>query len=178
MENRIVIFNQPIEMPGDNMEKIKTFGLLLPKVECETPETISRFIREYIFVIAVIFKHNATFLNGRNFLENGAKFVIYDKKWKQYAKMVEETNVQFAFFDGKVQIQLSCASRVLSLRGCSRKIFSIYVIIILIIHYSLIPFRGARLAPLRYAARRPSTPLATSALGSKHRAGSLLVNYG
>ncbi|MCR4965356.1 MAG: hypothetical protein K6A41_06830 [Bacteroidales bacterium] len=105
MKNRIVIFNQPIEMPGDNMEKIKTFGLLLPKVECETPETISRFIREYIFVIAVIFKHNATFLNGRNFLENGAKFVIYDKKWKQYAKMVKETNVQFAFFDGKVQIQ-------------------------------------------------------------------------
>ncbi len=105
MENRIVIFNRPIEMPGDNMEKIKTYGLLLPRVECATPETITRFVREYVFVIAEIFKENVTFFNGWSFLENGVKFVIYDKKWREYAQKVEKTNLQFAFYDGNVEIK-------------------------------------------------------------------------
>ena len=94
----VVIFNKPIVLPGDNLEKIKTYGILFQKSEISTFDLIEKYLRNYIFPIAEVFKDDAELISDWSYRKNGEVFYVNGPTWNEYVKKAEKKKIRFEFF--------------------------------------------------------------------------------
>jgi hypothetical protein len=100
MKNIVIIFDQPVVLPGDEMERITSYGLCLTKSDFTTLQNIRSYIRYFLLVIAQIYKDKTIeFLGKESFKKDGQVFCIGDDVWDEYATMVEKTKFPLAVFD-------------------------------------------------------------------------------
>ena len=102
MENKkeiVALFDQPVILPGDDMEEVYTYGLIFRQSDIATFNNISRFIREYIVVLSTIFQDKeAEVCNDWSFKKGGREFYIYDPTWEQYAHQAQKAGIRFTIF--------------------------------------------------------------------------------
>lgn len=96
----IVIFEQPVVLPGDKMERITTYGLYLPKSHRTTFENIEAYLIYYIKTLDLVFGDEKVEVCNRNFFKkDGQLFAIDDDVWDQYAAKAEKARMKFAVLD-------------------------------------------------------------------------------
>ena len=98
MKQFVVIFNKPVVLPGDNLEKIKTYGILFQKSEISTFDRIENYLRKYIFPIAEVFKDGAELISDWGYKKNGEVFYVNGPAWNEYIKKAEKKKIRFEFF--------------------------------------------------------------------------------
>lgn len=98
MKQFVVIFNKPVVLPGDNLEKIKTYGILFQKTEISTFDLIEKYLRNYIFPIAEVFKDDAELISDWSYQKNGEVFYVNGQTWNEYVKKAEKKKIRFEFF--------------------------------------------------------------------------------
>ena len=98
MKQFVVIFNKPVVLPGDNLEKIKTYGILFQKSEISTFDLIEKYLRNYIFPIAEVFKDEAELISDWSYKKNGEVFYVNGPTWNEYVKKAEKKKIRFEFF--------------------------------------------------------------------------------
>lgn len=98
MKQFVVIFNKPVVLPGDNLEKIKTYGILFQKSEISTFDLIEKYLRNYIFPIAEVFKDDAELISDWSYRKNGEVFYVNGPTWNEYVKKAEKKKIRFEFF--------------------------------------------------------------------------------
>ena len=98
MKQFVVIFNKPVVLPGDNLEKIKTYGILFNKSEISTFDLIEKYLRNYIFPIAEVFKDEAELISDWSYRKNGEVFYVNGPTWNEYVKKAEKKKIRFEFF--------------------------------------------------------------------------------
>ena len=99
MKQFVVIFNKPIVLPGDNLEKIRTYGIFFDKSEIATFDRISNYIRNYILAVAELFKEGIEHIDERSFQRNGEVFYVNGPMWQEYIKKAEKKKIRFAVLD-------------------------------------------------------------------------------
>ena len=99
MRQFVVIFNKPIVLPGDNLEKIRTYGIFFDKSEIATFDRISNYIRNYILAVAELFKEGIEHIDERSFQRNGEVFYVNGPTWQEYIKKAEKKKIRFAVLD-------------------------------------------------------------------------------
>ena len=99
MKQFVVIFNKPIVLPGDNLEKIRTYGIFFDKSEIATFDRISDYIRNYILAVAELFKEGIEHIDERSFQRNGEVFYVNGPKWQEYVKKAEKKKIRIAVLD-------------------------------------------------------------------------------
>ena len=99
MKQFVVIFNKPIVLPGDNLEKIRTYGIFFDKSEIATFDRISNYIRNYILAVAELFKEGIEHIDERSFQRNGEVFYVNGPTWQEYIKKAEKKKIRFAVLD-------------------------------------------------------------------------------
>ena len=99
MKQFVVIFNKPIVLPGDNLEKIRTYGIFFDKSEIATFDRISNYIRNYILAVAELFKEGIEYIEERSFQRNGEVFYVNGPMWQEYIKKAEKKKIRFAVLD-------------------------------------------------------------------------------
>ena len=98
MKQFVVIFSKPVVLPGDNLEKIKTYGILFQKSEISTFDLIEKYLRNYIFPIAEVFKDEAELISEKKKKKNGEVFYVNGPTWNEYVKKAEKKKIRFEFF--------------------------------------------------------------------------------
>jgi len=98
MKQFVVIFSKPVVLPGDNLEKIKTYGILFQKSEISTFDLIEKYLRNYIFPIAEVFKEDAELISDWSYKKNGEVFYVNGPTWDEYVKKAEKKKIRFEFF--------------------------------------------------------------------------------
>lgn len=98
MKQFVVIFNKPVVLPGDNLEKIKTYGILFQKSEISTFDLIEKYLRNYIFPIAEVFRDDAELISDWSYKKNGEVFYVNGPTWNEYVKKAEKKKIRFEFF--------------------------------------------------------------------------------
>ena len=98
MKQFVVIFNKPVVLPGDNLEKIKTYGILFQKSEISTFDLIEKYLRNYIFPIAEVFKDEAELISDWSYRKNGEVFYVNGPTWDEYVKKAEKKKIRFELF--------------------------------------------------------------------------------
>ena len=98
MKQFVVIFSKPVVLPGDNLEKIKTYGILFNKSEISTFDLIEKYLRNYIFPIAEVFKDEAELISDWSYRKNGEVFYVNGPTWNEYVKKAEKKKIRFEFF--------------------------------------------------------------------------------
>ena len=99
MKEIVALFDRPVILPGDQMEKVSTYGLIFRQSDIATFNNISRFIREYIVVLSTIFQDKETEVcNERSFKKGGREFNIDDPTWEQYAQQAQKAGIRFTIF--------------------------------------------------------------------------------
>ena len=98
MKQFVVIFSKPVVLPGDNLEKIKTYGILFNKSEISTFDRIEKYLRNYIFPIAEVFKDEAELISDWSYKKNGEVFYVNGPTWDEYVKKAEKKKIRFEFF--------------------------------------------------------------------------------
>ena len=98
MKQFVVIFSKPVVLPGDNLEKIKTYGILFNKSEISTFDRIENYLRRYIFPIAEVFKDEAELISDWSYRKNGEVFYVNGPTWNEYVKKAEKKKIRFEFF--------------------------------------------------------------------------------
>ena len=98
MKQFVVIFSKPVVLPGDNLEKIKTYGILFQKSEISTFDLIEKYLRNYIFPIAEVFKDDAELISDWSYKKNGEVFYVNGPTWNGYVKKAEKKKIRFEFF--------------------------------------------------------------------------------
>lgn len=98
MKQFVVIFSKPVVLPGDNLEKIKTYGILFQKSEISTFDLIEKYLRNYIFPIAEVFKDEAELISDWSYRKNGEVFYVNGPTWNEYVKKAEKKKICFEFF--------------------------------------------------------------------------------
>lgn len=98
MKQFVVIFSKPVVLPGDNLEKIKTYGILFQKSEISTFDLIEKYLRNYIFPIAEVFKDEAELISDWSYRKNGEVFYVNGPTWDEYVKKAEKKKIRFEFF--------------------------------------------------------------------------------
>lgn len=98
MKQFVVIFNKPVVLPGDNLEKIRTYGILFQKSEISTFDLIEKYLRNYIFPIAEVFKDEAELISDWSYRKNGEVFFVNGPTWGEYIKKAEKKKIRFEFF--------------------------------------------------------------------------------
>lgn len=98
MKQFVVIFSKPVILPGDNLEKIKTYGILFQKSEISTFDLIEKYLRNYIFPIAEVFKDEAELISDWSYRKNGEVFYVNGPTWDEYVKKAEKKKIRFEFF--------------------------------------------------------------------------------
>ena len=98
MKQFVVIFSKPVVLPGDNLEKIKTYGILFQKSEISTFDLIEKYLRNYIFPIAEVFKDDAELISDWSYRKNGEVFYVNGPTWNEYVKKAEKKKIRFEFF--------------------------------------------------------------------------------
>ena len=99
MKHFVVIFSKPVILPGDNLKKIKTYGLLFEKTEIATFDRMSNYIRNYILAVVEIFKDGVEQFDEWGYKKNGKVFYVNDSNWWQYVERAEKAMVRFAILD-------------------------------------------------------------------------------
>ena len=92
MKEIVVIFNQPVMLPGNGNVAVETFGFIFPRTDLTKPENIRTYTKHYILVIAQLFKDKTIEFVGK-------KFYIDDDIWDEYDKKSEQSGVQFALLE-------------------------------------------------------------------------------
>ena len=98
MKQFVVIFSKPVVLPGDNLEKIKTYGILFQKSEISTFDLIEKYLRNYIFPIAEVFKDDAELISDWSYRKNGEVFYVNGPTWNEYVKKAEKKKIRFEVF--------------------------------------------------------------------------------
>ena len=98
MEHFVAIFSKPIILPGDNLEKIRTYGILFQNSEISTFDRIENYLRKYIFPIAEVFKDGAELISDWGYKKNGEVFYVNGPAWNEYIKKAEKKKIRFEFF--------------------------------------------------------------------------------
>lgn len=99
-QHYIVIFDQPVVLLGDKMERITTYGLYLPESHRTTFENIEAYLIYYIKTLDLVFGDEKVEVCNRNFFKkDGQLFAIDDDVWDQYAAKAEKSRMKFAIFD-------------------------------------------------------------------------------
>ena len=93
------IFNKPVILPGDKLEKIKTYGLLFEKTDKATFERMEKYIKEYILAVAQLFKEGIEHIDEWTYKKNGEEFYVDGPTWGEYIKKAEKAKVRFAIID-------------------------------------------------------------------------------
>lgn len=97
MKNIVVIFDRPVILPGDKLERITSYGMYLPKTNRATLLNIGTYFTYYVKVVEQIFKDGKVEIcNGETYKKDGLYFTIDDDEWDQYAIKSEKTRMQFA----------------------------------------------------------------------------------
>ena len=99
MKHFVAIFSKPIVLPGDNLEKIRTYGIFFDKSEIATFDRISNYIRNYILAVAELFKEGIEYIDERSFQRNGEVFYVNGPTWQEYIKKAEKKKIRFAVLD-------------------------------------------------------------------------------
>lgn len=99
MKHFVAIFSKPIVLPGDNLEKIRTYGIFFDKSEIATFDRISDYIRNYILAVAELFKEGIENIDERSFQRNGEVFYVNGPTWQEYIKKAEKKKIRFAVLD-------------------------------------------------------------------------------
>lgn len=99
MKQIIVIFDKPVILPSDNMEKVKTYGISLDKPEIATLDRITKYIRNYILAVAVLFKEGIEHIDEWSYKKDGVVFYVDGPTWQKYIKKAEKRKVRFAVLD-------------------------------------------------------------------------------
>ena len=99
MKHFVVIFNKPVILPGDKLQKIKTYGVLFEKTDIATCDRISNYIRNYILAVVEIFKDGVEQFDEWGYKKNGKVFYVNDSNWWQYVERAEKAKVRFAILD-------------------------------------------------------------------------------
>ena len=98
MKQFVVIFSKPVVLPGDNLEKIKTYGILFQKSEISTFDLIEKYLRNYIFPISEVFKDDAELISDWSYKKNGEVFYVNGPTLNEYVKKAEKKKIRFEFF--------------------------------------------------------------------------------
>ena len=98
MKKFVVIFSKPVVLPGDNLEKIKTYGILFNKSEISTFDRIENYLRNYIFPIAEVFRDEAELISDWSYMKNSEVFYVNGPTWDEYVKKAEKKKIRFEFF--------------------------------------------------------------------------------
>lgn len=99
MKQFIVIFNKQVVLPGDNLEKIRTYGILFDKSEKSTFDRIEDYIRNYILPIAELFKEGIEHIDEYSYRKDGEVFNTYGPTWQEYVKKAERRKIRIAVID-------------------------------------------------------------------------------
>ena len=99
MKQIIVIFDKPVILPSDNMEKVKTYGISLDKPEIATLDRITKYIRNYILAVAVLFKEGIEHIDEWSYKKDDVVFYVDGPTWQKYIKKAEKRKVRFAVLD-------------------------------------------------------------------------------
>lgn len=97
MKHFIAIFSKPIILPGDRMEKIKTYGLLFEDTEMATINRITNYIHNYIWAVSELFRDGVEHISENTYKKDGKVFRVNDENWWKYVKKSEKKKIQFAF---------------------------------------------------------------------------------
>ena len=97
MKHFIAIFSKPIVLPGDQMEKVKTYGLLFEDTEMATINRITNYIRNYILAVAELFRDGVEHISDDTYKKDGKVFLVNDQNWWKYVIKAEKKKNQFAF---------------------------------------------------------------------------------
>lgn len=100
MKNLTVIFDRPVILPGDTLERITSYGMFLPKSKKATFLNIGTYITYYVKVVERIFKDGKVEIcNGETYKKDGLYFTIDDDEWDKYAIKAEKAKMQFAVIE-------------------------------------------------------------------------------
>lgn len=106
MKQLVVLFNQPLVLPSDEGDKIKTYGLYLDKTHRATFYNIKEYVQNYISVISQLYKDNVKRVSDYVYEKDGQEIVIWDSTWEKYAEKARETGMEFAIIDdGDLEIK-------------------------------------------------------------------------
>ena len=106
MKQLVVLFNQPLVLPSDEGDKIKTYGLYLDKTHRATFYNIKEYVQNYISVISQLYKDNVKRVSDYVYEKDGQEIVIWDSTWEKYAEKAKETGMEFAIVDdGDLEIK-------------------------------------------------------------------------
>ena len=106
MKHFVAIFSKPIVLPGDNLEKIRTYGIFFDKSEIATFDRISNYIRNYILAVAELFKEGIEHIDERSFQRNGEVFYVNGPTWQEYIKKAEKKKIRFAVLDDEDMVNM------------------------------------------------------------------------
>ena len=99
MKQIIVIFDKPVMLPSDNIEKIKTYGISLDKPEIATLDRVTKYIRNYILAVAELFKEGIEHIDEWSYKKDGVVFYVDGPTWQEYIKKAEKRKVRFSVLD-------------------------------------------------------------------------------
>ena len=95
MKHFVAIFSKPIVLPGEQMEKIKTYGLLFADTEMATINRISNYIRNYIWAVAELFRDGVEHISDDTYKKDGKVFRVNDQNWWKYVERSKKKKNQF-----------------------------------------------------------------------------------
>ena len=94
MKQFIAIFSKPIVLPEQQMENIKTYGLLFEDTEMATINRITNYIRNYIWAIAELFRDGVEHISENTYKKDGKVFLVNDKNWWKYVDRAERKKIR------------------------------------------------------------------------------------
>lgn len=99
MKQFIAIFSKPLVLPGNKMERVKTYGMLFDKTEKATIENVTNYIRNYVFVIAELYRDGVEHIGDWTYKKDGKVFNVNESDWWDYAEKAKKKKIQFEFVD-------------------------------------------------------------------------------
>lgn len=95
MNKILIIFDEELAIPSDDMSPIKVYGFILENTEIVIINNIQKYVN-YVKVIEQLMKEEVDFVGKGYFIKNGKQFTTDDKTWKKYAKKVENRLICFS----------------------------------------------------------------------------------
>lgn len=106
MKQFIAFFSKPIILPGDQMEKIRVYGLLFEDTEMATINRITNYIHNYIWAVSELFRDGVEHISENTYKKDGKVFRVNDENWCKYVNKAEKKKNQFAFIgEGCIDIK-------------------------------------------------------------------------
>lgn len=99
MKQFVVIFSKPIVLPGSKMERVKTYGMLFNKTEKATIENVTNYIRNYVFVIAELYRDGVEHIGDWTYKKDGKVFNVNESDWWGYVEKAKRKKIQFELVD-------------------------------------------------------------------------------